>query len=183
MQINVAPHATAVDPPCVCFSSFNNSYCFNLSFYFGKCLSEVQCVSACVLMLRELEPPAAETPSILSPLLQHPSTVSSAPPAAKGPLWLGRKKNQTKKCPFNTRENNPEETWILCISLSSTISSSSPPWAPSPLLLTGDSVSKLTGDYFLRDEQSGAPSAPRGVLLRAILERDLGGRLFLLWSV
>lgn len=69
--------------------------------------------------------------------------------------WEGRRtKPRWKKWPFNTRENNPEETWILCISLSSTISSSSPPWAPSPLLLTGDSVSKLTGDYFLRDEQS-----------------------------
>lgn len=70
--------------------------------------------------------------------------------------WEGRRtKPRWKKWPFNTRENNPEETWILCISLSSTISSSSPPCAPSPLLLTGDSVSKLTGDYFLRGEQSG----------------------------
>lgn len=92
---------------------------------------------------------------------QHPL---SSPPTSihrllrssgcEGAALTGKEEEPNQKCPFNTWENNPDETWILCISLSSTISSSSPPWAPSPLLLTGDSVSKLTGDYFLRDEQS-----------------------------
>lgn len=92
-----------------------------------------------------------------------------------------RTKPRREKWPFNTWENNPEETWSLCIFPSSS-SSSSLPSAASSLLLTGNSVSEFNADLF-SFMKPGPELLPyhlwsRRDLLRAVFLTDQGGLFF-----